>query len=908
MSFRSKVILIIGFLFVVLNGAVYYTIEKNKNDRIDASLESHLDKLETHYEITLQHQKTIADAVYKRTIIQDDVIEIFSKAWRSKSKKERDRLREKLYNKLKFQYEIMKAKGVLQYHFVFPNNVVFLRMHKPSKYGDDLSSVRFDFRDTNEKKRINRGLSPGRTAHAFRNIYPLYDKDNNYIGALDVAFPSEVLQDSLTSINKIHTHFILNKHVFDVKAWDRDDMVLKYQPSAENSEYLLTMTKNHTKDRCITDLSEKLKSKQEYIKNSIAKGEPFSFYYKDETCLQAVAFLPIRDSISDHVIAWLVSYEQDSFIARTLQNSLIEKVLSFFVLLVLAYFIYRIVNQKEILNIEVQSKTKELQEFNQNLEKKVKDEVDKNMQIELQHSAEVENYLNKERYLRTIMSTVSDINQYLITKESLDELLQITCERFVKQHYYEFCYIGMIDEGKITKNFFSKENEFAKEFMDIVKLSSEDKFSKCPVKSSIEKNHEIIINDIKTYDIDETYREWAEHEKFTSLLAFPLKKDSYSEVLGVIVVFSSREEGFEIEEISMLEELSGDIGFAINSFRQKDEIQKLHKQMMRNYEETILGFVKLIEQRDPYTAGHTTRVAKYSKMIAEELGCKKEDIEKLYKASILHDIGKISTPDSILLKPSRLNSLEYELIQEHVTVGYEMLKNIKLYKDLAEIMHYHHERYDGKGYPNGLKGEDIPELSAIMGVADAFDAMTSTRIYKKHKSVEDALKELVELKGTQFNPRIVDIAIKVLKDVKTDTAIDQNPKTDVEVERLAYFYKDSMTGLYNENYLMLLLYQKDFKEQYKYCTLLNIGGYKDYQTLSEILKSLSIELLEQFHNVMAFRYEDDNIVLFATTQEEMELSIESVKKDPSIEKNGIGISDKAIDIQQKEFESLADLF
>ncbi|MEA2091615.1 MAG: HD domain-containing phosphohydrolase, partial [Campylobacterota bacterium] len=271
------------------------------------------------------------------------------------------------------------------------------------------------------------------------------------------------------------------------------------------------------------------------------------------------------------------------------------------------------------------------------------------------------------------------------------------------------------------------------------------------------------------------------------------------------------------------------------------------------------------------------------------------------------DIGKISTPDSVLLKPSHLNSLEYGLIQEHVTVGYEMLQNIEFYQELIEIMRYHHERYDGEGYPNGLKGEEIPELSAIMSVADAFDAMTSNRIYKKSKSVEDAIKELIELKGKQFNPKIVDYAVVVLKDVKTDSTINQNPKTDVENERLAYFYKDSLTGLYNEDYLILLLNQKNYKQEHKYCTFLKIRKYENHHVLSIILKSISLELLEKFHNIMVFRYADDNIILFGNNNENIDLSIETVKNNQEIDKNKIEIIYKKIDIQKNEINSLSNL-
>ncbi|MEA3352637.1 MAG: HD domain-containing protein [Campylobacterota bacterium] len=906
MSHKLKALLLVSFLFIGMNAIVYITTQINQEERIKITLNSHLDKLETHYKIVLEHQKQIANAIYKTTIMQEKVIAIFSKAWKTTDEAKRTALREELYKLLKTEYEIMKTNGVLQYHFVFPNNKVFLRMHKPSKYNDDLSSVRFDFKNTNEIKKINRGLSPGRTAHAFRNIYPVYDKQKNYIGALGVAFPSEVLQDSLTSISKMHTHFIISKHVFDFKSWNRDDMILKYQPSAECDDYFLTMTKEHTADICINKLAQKLKNKRDDIRKDILKDKPFSFYYTDDRSVQIASFFPVKHNITAQTIAWLVTYESDEFITKTLQSSLYIRVISFFIFLLLAYFMYKIINQKEILNIEVDNKTKELKEFNINLEQKVKDEVAKNMANELEYSRKIEVHLDKERYLRTIMSTVSDINQYLITQESLEELLQITCERFVKQHYYQFCYIGLLENGSLVKNYFSKDNHFAHEFMSIIDSSGKDKFSNCPVKNSIEKNHEVIINDVVTYNIDDSYRDWAAKSDFTSLVSFPLKKDSSSEVFGVIVVFSSRKEGFEIEEISMLEELSGDIGFAINSFRQRDEIVNLHNKMMKNYEETILGFVKMIEQRDPYTAGHTARVAKYSQMIAKDMGYEQDKIDKLYKASILHDIGKISTPDSVLLKPSRLNRLEYELIQEHVSVGYEMLKSIEFYKDLADIMHFHHEHYDGSGYPLGLKGEEIPQLSAIMAVADAFDAMTSTRIYKKRKNVDEAIKELISLKGIQFNPKVVDCAVEVLKDVQNDTTINQDPKTDIEVERLAYFYKDSLTGLYNENYLELLLNQKEYNDERRYCIFLQIRAYKDHQVLSAVMKFISLELLKRSHDIISFRYWEDNIVLFGKNREDMDHLVNGFKKNKIIDENRVEIISKKIDTKNNVINSLSD--
>jgi putative nucleotidyltransferase with HDIG domain len=898
---KIKTIFLVVFLFILMNSIVYFITKINQEDRVKTTLETHIDKLKTHYDIVLQHQKVIADAVYKTTVMQDGVVDIFSKASKTSDKKELTKLREELFNKLKIKYDIMKTKGILQYHFVFPNNVVFLRMHKPSKYDDDLSNIRLDFKNTNDIKKINRGLSPGKTTHAFRNIYPIYDKNENYIGALDIAFPSEVLQDSLTSISKIHTHFIINKHVFDFKSWYRDDMILKYQPSAENDEYFLTMTNQHTKNFCIDQLSKKIKSQKESIKKLMYKHETFALYYIDEDDVATVmSFLPIKDNITHKTIAWLVTYENDEFITRTIDTSFYIRLISFFIFLILCYFMYKILNQKEILNIQVNKKTKELKEFNLNLEQKVKDEVEKNMQTEVKYSTEIEKHLNKERYLRSIMATIADINRYLITEKALDKLLTIIVKRFIKQNYYEFCYIGLLEDKKLVKHYMSKEDEFTNKFIQIIKNLSEDKFSDCPIQNSIDKNHEVIINNINSYDMNKFYSESFKQAGFTSLVSFPIKKDASSDAVGVIVMFSSRDEGFYVEEISMLEELSGDIGFAINSFKQQEEIDNLHNKMIKNYEEGIFGFVNMIEQRDPYTAGHTTRVAEYSKMIAQKMGYEKKDIDNLYKASILHDIGKVSTPDSVLLKPSRLNSLEYQLIQEHVTVGYEMLKNIELYKDLAEIMHYHHERYDGNGYPLGLKGDEIPELSAIMSIADSFDAMTSTRIYKKGKSVEEALKEIESLKGIQFNPKIVDVALEVLKGIENDTNINQNPTTAIEIERLAYFYKDYLSGLYNENYLALLLNQKDFKLKYNYYYQVNIKDYVNYSVFKKAFEILSIELSENLHKLLSFKYKDNNILIISNDENEINNSIDRVKDRCKSLHYQINIDVSKIDINMLE--------
>ena len=162
----------------------------------------------------------------------------------------------------------------------------------------------------------------------------------------------------------------------------------------------------------------------------------------------------------------------------------------------------------------------------------------------------------------------------------------------------------------------------------------------------------------------------------------------------------------------------------------KQKILEQESLMSQNFEKTLEALVSIVEDRDSYTGGHSQRVATYSKMIAKEMGFSDEECELIYRAGKLHDIGKISTPDNVLLKPDKLSKLEYKLIKRHVEVSYAILSTIPMYKDIADIVISHHERYDGKGYPKGIGGDEITILGHVMIVADAFDAMTTNRIYK----------------------------------------------------------------------------------------------------------------------------------------------------------------------------------
>ena len=187
-----------------------------------------------------------------------------------------------------------------------------------------------------------------------------------------------------------------------------------------------------------------------------------------------------------------------------------------------------------------------------------------------------------------------------------------------------------------------------------------------------------------------------------------------------------------------------------------------HESMERLSIQMVNALANTIDAKDSYTNGHSTRVAKYSVMIAEKMGYDKEQVGLVEYTALLHDIGKIGVPREIINKPSRLTDEEYEIIKTHPIIGSKTLEGITEIPDIAIGARFHHERFDGRGYPDGLKGTDIPEIARIIGVADAYDAMTSNRSYRDLLSQEIVRGEIEKGKGTQFDPDIADVMIKII--------------------------------------------------------------------------------------------------------------------------------------------------
>ena len=219
---------------------------------------------------------------------------------------------------------------------------------------------------------------------------------------------------------------------------------------------------------------------------------------------------------------------------------------------------------------------------------------------------------------------------------------------------------------------------------------------------------------------------------------------------------------------------------AMESSRQKIEMDERRNQMEAISLQMMQTLSTTIEAKDEYTRGHSHRVAEYAALIAEELGWDIKEIRNLRNAAHLYDIGRIGIPDSILNKPTRLTEEEYAVIKEHTTIGAEILKNITLIDHVKEVARSHHERYDGKGYPDGLKGEEIPLYARIIAIADSYDAMKSRKIYRNPLADEMIYNEILQSRGKQFDPDIADVFLKLLDENRV--AIDEDGDSDTEFE------------------------------------------------------------------------------------------------------------------------------
>jgi putative nucleotidyltransferase with HDIG domain len=260
----------------------------------------------------------------------------------------------------------------------------------------------------------------------------------------------------------------------------------------------------------------------------------------------------------------------------------------------------------------------------------------------------------------------------------------------------------------------------------------------------------------------EPWQEAAARFGFRSSAAFPLFIGG--EIFAVLMVYNSHSDAFDSDEVQLLGDLTFDIGTFLSAQRTEIEKNKLQDALHRASLGTISAVAATIEKRDPYTSGHQHRVAEMSVAIAQELGWAVVRIEGLRLGATIHDIGKIYVPAEILNRPGKLSPSEFAIIKSHPQVGFDILEHTDFPWPIKEMILQHHERIDGSGYPNGLKGDQIIDEAKVIAIADVVEAITSHRPYRPGLGLDVALAEIEAGRGSAYDPAIADTCLKLFRD------------------------------------------------------------------------------------------------------------------------------------------------
>jgi len=342
--------------------ALFYSLHTQYSEyRIQDALDNKIKELQLHYDISQeQHKRDVLSVNFifqKMKIIPD----IMSKAY-SATEKQKDILRTQLYNHLLPQYKSMILRGYYQVQFMFPDNTSFLRMHKPSKFGDNLKGIRYSYNYTNTTQQPISGFEKGRTSHAFRNVFPIFDNKETYLGAYELSFLSDTIQSDLSNINKIHSHFLVHKNIFDAKIWEKKDNIITYISSIENDSYKYTVLNqvNHKK----REYAEKniLAKHKQYIYKQMKLSKKFAIYTKIDGQVTAVAFLPILNTQGE-TRAYLVSYSKSEHIADYLSNYKWINIVTFIALIIIFILVYKYILYKNSLEIRTREQKELLSLF-----------------------------------------------------------------------------------------------------------------------------------------------------------------------------------------------------------------------------------------------------------------------------------------------------------------------------------------------------------------------------------------------------------------------------------------------------------------------------------------------------------------------------------------------------------------
>jgi HD-GYP domain-containing protein (c-di-GMP phosphodiesterase class II) len=372
------------------------------------------------------------------------------------------------------------------------------------------------------------------------------------------------------------------------------------------------------------------------------------------------------------------------------------------------------------------------------------------MQVKKEKISELTKKLVTKKKTDLLKNTLSKINRLLLHVNNEDSLYKKSCEIILNIKDYNLIQIN------INHNVNGTHCLFATKSNDVFKFLKNDK---------TEVLNEGKINIVKANKINQIGSSNI-FKEFNSILEVSAKYRRKN--LGFIKIYSYIKDAFGKEDTRYLKEIVDDISIGLSSLRFEQKLKEKYLQLKNILYGFMDALAALSDKRDPYTGGHQRRVALISSKIAKELNLSEERIEGLYVTSLLHDIGKICIPLSLLSKPGKLSEHEYGVIQGHCLEAYDILKNIEFPWPVAQIILQHHEREDGSGYPNGLKNGQILLEAKILAVADVLEAMSTHRPYRTAPGLKKAIKEIEDNKEKLYDIKVVKACLKLFNKKRLD--------------------------------------------------------------------------------------------------------------------------------------------
>lgn len=757
------------FFFIAL-GYFIFQYHQNIQQGLRADYEQ---QLQRHQDIINGYQIN-SDVTFENLVMQPNVLNLLRQAQNAPAKKFKQ-LHTQLHALLADKYQSLQAIAqVRQLHFHTVDGRSFLRMHRPEKFGDSLFDVRYSIKKTNTEQVRTQGFEEGRIFNGYRFVYPIIDR-NQHLGSVEISLSMAVFTDSLSKVYQGTNCFMLDAQTVGAKVFAEEQS--NYRPSAFGKDLVIDKKVDNNLCDVQNPLIVELANDPD-LQDTLAEMQPYSGLIGGFWDFKGFVghFVPIQN-IQQKTVAYLLNIQRNEQIA-SLHNRFIYNLALSIIIFIVALLAIIAMNKRQ----------QELEKHAEILDKTVK---------ELSES--YENLLHEQSYIKRLLETIFNVIDHLNRLGKVEKLLYSSCENLMYHDNYRFAHLYtyqqeiQVDLSQIA----IKDGLKAPDLGEFYENAAQQ-----PLTQSVLNHGELVtLNDLQNQSFAQPIIDYLQAQTITHAVFLPIQNNE-SHTYGFLMILSTQDP--TQEERVWLKKLATAISQSITTLNRRNTYEQQLSEKAKNYKFILFEIVDLLEKRYVISTGRSIRVSKYAKKIALALNLDAKHISTLVDAAMLHDIGNIKIPDNILLKTEPLSLQERKMLEQHVIYGARLLENLSGFKAIHETILHHHEKFDGTGYPSGLCGQQIPQLSRILAVADAFEAMTSYWIYKPSKTALEAIAELESKKETQFDPQIVNIARHVLRDEPLDHLKRNLPTQGREKQRLQYLLLDPQSGLFDVRYLDML--------------------------------------------------------------------------------------------------------